>query len=79
MHNCSAQRCKRRLLQAVRVAADVMPAMVYERLPIADAAANQLGCMLLDDRALLVLEVLEGTHAGAALARRLVWECLCCT
>ncbi len=37
-----------------------MPAMVYERLPIADATAAQLGCMLLDDRALLTLEVLEG-------------------
>ena len=37
-----------------------MPAMVYERLPVADVAAAQLGCMLLDDRALLTLEVLEG-------------------
>ena len=47
-------------LQALRVAANVLPAMVYERLPIANAAASQLGCMLLDDRALLTLEVLEG-------------------
>ena len=43
-----------------------MPAMVYERLPVADAAATQLGCMLLDDRALLTLEVLEGKTAVSA-------------
>ena len=50
------------LVQATRTAANVMPAMVYERLPVADAAAAQLGCMLLDDRALLTQEVLEGRH-----------------
>ena len=50
-------------MQATRTAADVLPAMVYERLPVADAAAAQLGCMLLDDRALLTLEILEGTTA----------------
>ena len=50
------------LLQATRTAADVLPAMVYEQLPVADAAATQLGCMLLDDCALLTLEVLEGMH-----------------
>ena len=51
------------MVQATRTAADVLPAMVYERLPVADAAAAQLGCMLLDDRALLTLEVLEGASA----------------
>lgn len=34
--------------------------MTYEALSLSGGAAHQLGCMLLDDRSLLTLEVFEG-------------------
>ena len=34
--------------------------MTYESLSLADGTAHQLGCMLLDDRSLQTLEVLQG-------------------
>ena len=49
-------------LQATKAASEVMPAVTYEALSLSTAAARQLGCMLLDDRTLLTLEVLQGMH-----------------
>ena len=48
------------VLQATRCASAFMPAMTYEALSLSGSAAQQLGCMILDDRSLLTLEVLEG-------------------
>lgn len=49
-------------LQATRAASEVMPAVTYEALSLSRAAARQLGCMLLDDRTLLTLEIFQGMH-----------------
>ena len=46
--------------QATKCASEFVPAMTYEALTLSRSASHQLGCMILDDRSLLTLEVLEG-------------------
>ena len=56
-------------LQATKAASEVMPAVTFEVLDLSTAAARQLGCMMLDDRTLLTLEIFQGTHCGLSGSR----------